>query len=171
MEVELKFLGLDIGEIEDKIIKLGAVKKYDTNTKSVYFHNDKIGFSFPEPDKNALRLRAIDENNILTVKYGGKESTMRIREEVEIEVDDFEKTRKILEIIGFKESSLLYKKRKHYEWKNIYFEIDQVGDNPPFLEIETQSEEQMHEVCKQLGLDITKGDKRTWLEIYPEATQ
>jgi len=167
-EIELKFTNIDKAEIEDKLLKLGAKKKYETTTKSIYFNNEKLGFSFPSHKLSALRLREENGKFFLTVKNKSRESKMKRREEIEIEVDDFDKTKTILEQLKLKPSKTFEKKRKHFELQNIHFEIDEIEGYPPYLEIETYTEEQMENICKKLNLDITKAQAKSWAELYPE---
>jgi len=165
-EVELKFLDINVAEISRKIEALGAVKKYEQDLESYYFVAD--GFSGKSSHKKGLRVRKIGNRFFITYKDPAKKSDMSVREELEIEVDSFEKAVKLLEKLGFRKGYLTKKHRVHYELGDIAFELDTYDGIPTFLEIETNNEPAMKEVCQKLDLDITDGSKGMIEEIFPE---
>ena len=165
-EIELKFLDINVEEIKKKLERLGAELKYDATIESNTFLKD--GFSRRDSSKNYLRLRKINGKSELTFKGPAKVSSMAIRDELEIEVSDFDSCIKILDKLGFKKGELLKKHRAHYELGNIHFELDTLDNIPTFLEIETRTKEEMENICLKLGLDIKSGKKGMIIEILPD---
>jgi adenylate cyclase class 2 len=164
-EIELKFLEINVDEIKHKLEQLGAVLKYDAQTESFPFL--KEGFSASNSKEKYLRVRKVNDSVTLTYKDPEKDSTMSNRREIEIIVDNYEETIELLEKLGFRKGKVFRKHRIHYELGEIHFELDTLENVPTYLEIETQSEEEMKSICKKLNLDISQGKKGTIVEILP----
>ena len=165
-EVELKFLDIDVDEIRFKIESLGAILKYDIEVESFSFLAED--FHNSDSSKKYLRVRKIGNDVILTYKDPAIDSRMTSRNEIEIRVDDYEKTILLIEKLGFTKGKVFRKHRIHYEFHDIHFELDTLENIPTYLEIETQTEDEMRNVCKKLGLDMAMGKKGTIVEILPE---
>jgi adenylate cyclase class 2 len=165
-EIELKFLDINVNEIKEKLEKLGAKLKYDAQTESYPFWAE--GFHSSDSNMKYLRIRKVNDNVKITYKDPAKESDMTTREEIEIKVDNYEEAIKLIEKLGFEKGKIFKKHRIHYEYGNIHFELDTLENIPTYLEIETQNEEDMKDICIKLDLDISKGKKGTIVEILPE---
>ena len=165
-EIELKFLNIDVEEIKKKLIDIGAVLKYDTNLQSCAF--TKEGFDPFNSGKKLLRVRKINEDTFLTYKGPCVESNMTNREEIEIKVDNYNQTCELIKKLGFELKRQTSKTRIHYELGNIHFELDTLEDIPTYLEIETNTEKDMIDICKRLELGIFEGKSGTIVEILPE---
>lgn len=166
-EVELKFLEINKEDIEEKLLVFGAKKKYSQEILSATF--DAKGYSSKgEKNTQMLRVRQIGDEVIITHKkpLPGKFKNLK---ETEIHTQStYQEAIAFIQALGFS-LGLEYKKyRTHYEADNAHFEIDEFHGLPAFLEIETQSEEEMIRVCKQLSLDISQGREEPASMIYPE---
>jgi len=165
-EVELKFLNIDIDQIKQKLIGLGAKLIFDTQIESYSFYGN--GFHISDSKMKYLRVRKVNDEVTITYKSPTKESEMSNRKEIEIKVDDFDKAISLIEKMGLNKDKIFKKNRSHYELKNIHFELDTLENIPTFLEIETQTEQEMKEICLKLKLNISEGRKGTIVEILPE---
>ncbi len=165
-EVELKFLKIKVEEIKKKLNEIGAQLKYEAQTEMYPFLAK--GFSSSDSNMQYLRIRKINDDVTITYKDPAKKSDMTAREEIEIKVNDYKQAIKLIEKLGFKKGKIFKKKRAHYELGNIHFELDTLENIQTYLEVETQSEEDMKQICKKLDLDITQGKKGTIVEILPE---
>lgn len=171
-EIELKFIEIDKDFIFAKIEKTGAIKKYDKIFKATAFN----GLDFSTKDSNKKYLRVRDEGDVvcLTYKSPAKDDKLHIREEIEVEVKEFQKTIEILSKVGLEAGPIITKRRIHYEIETfenmgkVSFEIEEYSKIPIFLEIEVSNIEQMSKICKLLGLNISKGRREMITEIYPE---
>ncbi len=163
-EFELKFLNINVEEIKNKLEKIGAELKYDSILESISFSGN--GFHRYNSNMKFLRLRKINDDVILTFK--GPISDLGIREEIEINVNDFEGTILIIEKLGLKKEDIFRKRRLHYVLSDVCFELDTLDNVPTYLEIETKDKKSMIEICDKLNLDISKGKKGTIVEILPE---
>lgn len=166
-EIELKFLDVNPEEIKGKLREIGAKEMYSADTESYEFLAQ--GFSPRDSDKKYLRVRRVNDNVTLTYKDPrDPTSNMTSRKEIETEVKDYNKTLEIIEKLGFTRGKIFKKHRTHYELGEISFELDTLENIPTYLEIETQSEEDMVKACDMLELDINEGKKGTIVEILPE---
>ncbi|MFP4402141.1 MAG: class IV adenylate cyclase [Candidatus Nanoarchaeia archaeon] len=165
-EVELKFLNINVEEIKVKLEKLGAELQYSTQIESYPFLAE--GFHASNSQMKYLRVRNVDGDVTITYKDPVKSSEMTNRDEVEIKTNDYEEAIKLIEKLGFEKGDVFRKHREHYELEDVHFELDTLEHIPTYLEIETQSEEKMREVCEQLNLDISNGKRGTIVEILPE---
>lgn len=159
-EREIKVLNIDKEEIEKKLINIGAKLIKDENQINYRFDTED-GF-LKKTYNGYLRIRLTknllngETKNTLTFKRSLKRNTLRVNEETETEISDWENTAKILELLGYKQKRPGYKHRRSYTYENITFEIDTWDENTyskPYLEIEMSSEEDLERAIKLLDLD------------------
>ena len=141
-EIEVKFLDVDVKEIEAKLKRIGAKKVFDR------IYRRKV-YDYPD-----LRLNA--SNAWVRVRDEGEQVTMGFKrriapsgrnglsndggmEEVEVIVSDFEKTALMLEKIGLVQK--FYEENRRVRWTkgDIEFDIDTWPLLHPYLEIEAQT--------------------------------
>lgn len=155
-EYEVKFLDIDVPEIEKKLKDIGAEKVGE-------FFYKRITFDFPDlnlKNKGAwLRLR--DEGNRTTLTWK-KRLGMKAHdgsasddgmEEVEVVVSDFESTATILRSIGMVDKFYQENRRTRYKQGSVEFDIDIWPRLNPYLEIEGPSWEAVERAIHGLGLD------------------
>jgi adenylate cyclase, class 2 len=147
-EIEVKILGIDVEEVEEKLKEIDAEKVFDGELVSIYF-------DFPdkrlEKEGKVLRLRKKDEKVILTYKKLISQDEAKIMDENEFEIPDLDLMKKIFKEIGL---FPLYEFKKHrttYKLDRIHFEIDKYPDIPVFLEIEAPDLEEIDEMVSKLG--------------------
>ncbi len=155
-EKEVKFLNVNKEELESKIAGLGATKEGD------YFYKREV-FDYPDfhLDKNGAWLRLRDEGDRITLSYkqrlGIKSEDGSISDEsmkeVEIVVNDFEKTAVLLKELGFIEKHYAENKRTRWIKDGVEFDIDTWPALEPYLEIESSTWEKVDEAIAWLGLD------------------
>lgn len=159
-EREVKVLNIDKDEIERKLINMGAMLIKDENQINYRFDTDE---NFLKKTYNGyLRIRVTNNllngktKNTLTFKRSLKRNALRVNEETETEISDWENVAKILELLGYKQKRPGYKHRRSYSYENITFEIDTWDEetySKPYLEIEVSSEEDLERAIKLLDLD------------------
>ena len=163
----MKFLEVDPKAMEKKLLGLGAVKKYDRIFK------DRV-FDFPgwPLDKNKAWLRLRDKGDKITLsfkqRFGESTTGDAGMEEVEIKVDDFEKTTLILEKLGMEQKFNEEKKRVHFELDGVDVDIDTWPLMPSYLEIEGKDWGEVEAVAKKLGLDWEKRRTTGAMQFYRE---
>lgn len=166
-EVELKFLDIDVEDIKRKITEIWAVLEFDREMESCLLV--KEWYAGNDSSKKLLRVRKIAGKTLVTHKEPSLEWEMTSREETEFETSDYWESVKLFQKLWFTIDTVNKKRRIHYELTDsIHFELDTLEWIPTYLEIETQSEDEMIEICKRLELDIWEWKKGTIFEILPE---
>jgi len=149
-EVEGKILEIDKDKVIQKLESLGAEKEHEKllSVRLIDFQDGGL-----HKQGKSLRLRKVGEKTEFTFKGPRKkDSRFKIREEIETNVEDFEKALKIMKKIGIKPRVSYEKKRTSYKLGDVSFEIDEYINLPipTFLEIEA-SEEKINEMIEKLG--------------------
>ncbi len=159
-EREVKVLNIDKDEIEKKLKGMGAILLKDEDQTNIRFDTED---NYLKKTYNGyLRLRITKNNlkgeikNTLTFKRNISRDNLRVNEETETEVSNWEETVKILQILGYNNKRPGYKHRKSYLYDNIVFEIDTWDEETypkPYLEIEMTDEEDLERAIELLQLD------------------
>ncbi|MDH5807221.1 MAG: class IV adenylate cyclase [Candidatus Methanomethylicaceae archaeon] len=134
-------------DLSEKILKIGGKFLSEKNQEDIYFEHPCK--SFLESDE-ALRLRIENNKNILTFKGKREGRDLKIREELEIEVNDSKTLINILERLGFKKAYVIRKKRKEFLLNKTIICLDNVENLGFFIELEGGPE--IIEIAKKLGL-------------------
>jgi adenylate cyclase class 2 len=166
-EYEVKVLNIDVTDIENKLKKIGAVKEGDYFYRSCSF--DYPGFTL---DKEAAWVRLRDEGKKIMLAYkrrlGVKSNTGDDdgMEQVEVEVGDFEVMKHFLLKIGMIVKFEQEKKRTRWKKDDVEFDIDTWPKIKPYLEIESGSDERVHEAMNWLGLDKNDAIRCSTTQVY-----
>ena len=157
-EIEVKIFNINKKELEKKLISLGAKKIFEKELDALLFESKGKKLN------KTIRLRKEGKKVFFTTKSHVKSKRTKIREEYEIEVSDFEETKKILESLNFSPKLRLVKIRTSYKLGNTHFEFDKYKGKhnfiPEFLEIESPSEEKIYKYAKLLG--FKEKDCKPW---------
>lgn len=168
-EIELKFLEVDVSELEKKLISIGAKKvgEYDY-TRAIFDYPD---WRLNE-DHSWLRLRTYGKETTLTYKQriGVTTNDASISDtgmkEIEIIVDNYERTYELLKSLGFVIKREQENKRIKYIKNEIHFDIDFWPRIPTYLEIEGISLQEVKEVAQELGFNPQNGLMCSPKQIY-----
>lgn len=159
-EREVKVLNIDKEAIEKKLIDIGAVLAKDEEQINYRFDTDEG--SLKKTYNGYLRIRISKNNlnseikNTMTFKRNISRDSLRVNEEIETELSDWESAAKIIELLGYKRKRPGYKHRRSYVYEDIMFEIDSWDEETypkPYLEIEVPSEEKLERAIELLKLD------------------
>ena len=154
LEIEVKFFLSDLGEFRDRLLSEGAILlKPRTYEHNILFDNAWQGLA---GQGKLLRVR---QDAVARVTFKGSSrhqinSEVRVREEIEVGVDDFDRTVAILERIGFEKQQRYEKYRETYSFRDIEVVLDEMpfGD---FVELEG-AEVGIRTVADVLQLDWNK---------------
>jgi len=140
LEIEVKFLVRDLKVVRQRLLR-AAAKKHKTRIFENNIRYDTPWDSLILQGK-LLRLR-MDTSARLTYKGFPKEtieSEARVREELEIEVEDFDLTATLLEHVGFERRQVYEKYRETFRMDGVEIVLDEMpfGD---FVEIEGEGSE------------------------------
>jgi len=158
-EFEVKILDIDVNKIISKLESLGAKKLKETLQKRYVY--DFI----PKKEKSWIRLRTNGEKTTLAIKEISSDKIDGTKE-LEISVDDFEKTNMLLEKLGHKHKLYQENKRISYILKGAEIEIDFWPKIPPYLEIEGKSTQEVEKIIKLLGYEKSQTVSINTLDVY-----
>ncbi len=142
LEIEIKIKIDNISETKKKILNLGfKIFKEKTFEYNITFDKEDKQLS---KNNFLLRLRKTDCANTLTFKgpvlKSNEPQNYKKREEIETEVSDFDKTRKILYLLGFQPLFIYEKYREVFSKENVKIMVDQTPIGS-YIEIEGKESE------------------------------
>ena len=158
-EYEVRVLEIKKKEIIKKLEKIGAVFQWDRMQRRYLY--DFI----PKIDSKWIRLRTNGEKTTLTIKDIVSSKIDGTRE-LEITVDDFDNTNKILNELGYVARGYQENRRCQYVFEDVEIDIDDWPLLPTYLEIEGPSEEKVYEVLSKLGFGVEDSTTRDVEGIY-----
>jgi adenylate cyclase class 2 len=174
-EIEVKVLNVDLNEIEEKLIHLGAkliAEELQVNT--VIDSED----SYIQKGLNSyLRIRETTDllNNKKTTKLTFKKNlgAMKTRKNIEIstKIDNKEAMIKILENLGYHVVREGFKKRKSYAFEGIKFDLDSWDENTypyPYMEIEVKDQSDLDKAIRLLDIDEKNISTKSITELIEE---
>src|SRR6185436_8294031 len=139
-------LEVNVPELEKKLLEIGAEKvgEYDYR---------RALFDYPDLRMNQkdqwLRLRTNGEEVTLAYKEKTSASGDSVKE-IEVRVDDYEKTYELLKSMGLAIKREEENKRVRYKKGNTVFDIDSWPGIPTYLEVESTSIKNAQESALQL---------------------
>lgn len=162
-ELEVKFYVHDLAAIEQHLVSLGAVlvqpRTFEMNLR----------FDTPEQELSrnfrVLRLRQ-DTAARMTFKgpaYGSE--GVRVRQEIEFIVEDFEAARDLLEALGYQVSMGYEKYRTVYDLGEVHITLDEMPYGN-FVEIEGPDPESILDVNLDLGLIWEARASESYVNIF-----
>lgn len=161
-EFETKVLEIDVEEIKGKLKELGAKEEEERFFRRLVFDN----MSAPSaPESRWIRLRTDGKKTTLTHKHR-KGFEIDGTDEIEVEVEDFDKTAEILSTISFKNKLYQESKRILFRFEDIEFSFDTWPGIPTYLEIEASSKERVKEGLRMLGLEGKEFGNVTVYHVY-----
>lgn len=160
-EYEIRILEINKNEIIKRLEELGAEKIKEFEQKRYVYDLKSVQKS------KWIRLRTNGKTTTLTYK-DIVSNTIDGTKEVEIEVDDFNKTNEFLECIGFKSRSYQENKRVKYILNGVEIDIDSWPMIPTYLEIEGNTEKEVIDVVEILGVNKSKLTALNCEDIYRE---
>jgi len=134
----------------------------------VYFNAPDRDFSSTD---EALRLREVNGEIILTYKGPKISSNLKARKEIELKVSDFQSAKELLEALGYTEVLTIKKRRKVYRRGDAILCFDEVEGLNTFIEVEVlekdlkKAEEKIGEILRELGLSNEPVITESYLEL------
>ena len=163
IEYEVRVLEINKDEIINKLNALNA-KLIEDSFQRRYVYD----FNPVNPNK-WIRLRTNGITTTLTIK-DVTDKTIDGTKELEIVVDDFDNTNKVLHELGYNPKGLQENKRIKYDLNGVEVDIDTWPLIPTYLEIEGKNEEEVYKTLELLGIDkssVTTLDVQTiYKDVY-----
>ncbi|MBN2566692.1 hypothetical protein JXB02_01245 [Candidatus Woesearchaeota archaeon] len=160
-EIETKILEIDVRKTKAKLESLGATKVFEGPVRTVFFdRQDTLRSS-----GRMLRVRQKGAKAYITAKRRKADAEVRVSDEQEAEVPDFDAACALLETVGFGRREEISRKQTSYRIKGSLAEIREYADQPPVLEIESPTKEELKEVVALLGYRMTDTTTMTGFEV------
>ncbi|MDY6839344.1 MAG: class IV adenylate cyclase [Thermodesulfobacteriota bacterium] len=162
LEIEVKFYLGDVAGVRERILALGATSCGRVFEANIRFEDEARGL---KERGVLLRLRK-DDKARLTFKSppSNPDEDFKIHRELEIEVDDFETCRAILEDLGFHEEQAYEKWRETFTLGETKLLVDTMPYGT-FLEIEGEKADIRH-ISNLLDLKWEERILLNYLEIF-----
>lgn len=158
-EIEVKILDVNVLEIKERLKVLGAKFISERNMKrKVYDFN-------PPKDNSWIRLRDNGKSVTLTIKEIENDDIDGTKE-LEVTVDDFNKTDIILQKLGFYYKRHEENKRISYSLDGVDVEIDSWPEIPTYVEIEGKSVKAVEGIVKKLGYAMGDTTAINTIKVY-----
>lgn len=159
-EFEIKFLDVNVPELEKKLLAIGAKKvgEYDYSRMLLDYPDGRL-----QAADGWIRLRTDGKESTLTYKQilGKKSADGTLidegMKEIEVVVSDFNKTFKLIKSIGMVVKREEKNRRIRYQKNDVVFDIDFWPFIPPYIEIESSSYEKARAAAQEIGFDGKKG--------------
>jgi len=148
-EIECRFLEIDKEALVAKLLLLGAKDEGEEMLEETIIYDSQLKW---HNEARFMRLRKTGDKIVLTYKEH-REVAIDGAFETEILVDDYKKTETLLENIGFVMFRHQQKKRHTLKLGNVTFDIDTWPNVPTYVEVEGESEQEIKEAVKKVGLD------------------
>jgi len=163
LEKEVKFYITNLDGLKDRLLAVGAVQ-LQARTREV-----NLRFDTPDGQLSAsgkmLRLRQ-DDRAILTFKGAtSMEEGVRVRPEFEVVVDDLQKTRAILEGLGYVLTVTYEKWRTVYQYNGLEISLDELPYGN-FTEIEGADTSAIQTTARILALDWDARIQGSYIELF-----
>ncbi|MEI6191071.1 MAG: CYTH domain-containing protein [bacterium] len=153
-EIEAKFLNINVEEIRKKLKKVGAVMQYPERLMK------RKVFDYPDCKlrKENAWIRVRDEGDgKITLSYKKLiDRSLHGTKEITVDVSDFQMMCDFLQACGFDSKSYQETKREKWTLGASEITIDTWPWIPTFVEIESETEEEIRKVSGLLGFDWTK---------------
>ena len=162
-ETEAKFYVLHLEEITARLKELQA--------RLIQPHVLETNLRFDLPDNSfrssgrVLRLRRDTESKFTYKGASQNKSGVLDRQEIEFAVGDFEKARKFLEALGFRQTMFYEKYRATYEFDNVSIMLDELPYGK-FVEIEGEDVKQIQAVAAKLHLDWNTAIETSYTGLF-----
>ncbi|MDO8571441.1 MAG: class IV adenylate cyclase [bacterium] len=149
-EIEAKFPDVDANALRLVLKKKDAILEHS----EVLMRRRNYDYPDRRLEKIGGWIRVRDEGNKVTLSYKQlNDRTLHGTKEVNVAVDDFDKTCQFLEAIGMTAKAYQETKREKWNYKGVEVTIDTWPWVPTFAELEGPTEELVMEVANDLGFD------------------
>lgn len=123
-------------------------------------------FDIPNSPRGTF-VRIRDEGNRITLTYKNLTSLdIGGMKEIELIINDFEKARQLLQVIGLVQASYEENRREKYLLNNVEITVDEWPGIPRFVEVEGKTEADVLDVLKKLGISTEGAVYGTVDEVY-----
>ncbi|MBC8591337.1 class IV adenylate cyclase [Wansuia hejianensis] len=174
-ELEVKVLGIDIEDIEKKIISLGGkLIANEVQVNTLIDSKDRPIKSYLDAYLRIRQTKDILNNKdyiYLTLKKNINLEGIRENLELTTEISNKDMMIQILKDLGFDYNEVGHKKRKSYEFMDARIDLDTWDENTypfPYMEIEVRDIKHLNEVIKYLEIPQENISTKSIVELRKE---
>jgi adenylate cyclase class 2 len=173
LEIEAKFLDVDIDDVRAKLQSAGGVlvQPMQLMRRDVFDHADRRYAKHHYSE----RLRIRDEGDKLTMTYKKTSPDSKYETEIETTIGSYEDTKRLLTATGLHSFSYQESKRETWQLGEVEVVIDEWPWLRPYIEIEGPSEESIQAVARKLGFDWAQAKfgkvDVAYMAQYPKMTE
>jgi adenylate cyclase class 2 len=162
-ETEVKIYVDNLAAVEKQLLKLGANRVQER----LYERNMRYDTEDGSLTDRGIVLRLREDAGVkLTYKTkGALERGIITREELEVEVSDFDTMEAILQKFGFERSMFYEKYRTVYAFNNTYVMLDELPFGT-FVEVEGNTEDAIISALVQLGLQDSERRVDSYMKLF-----
>lgn len=153
IEYEATFTKINKNDMRKRLKKAGAKMIYPEFLMKRYVWHLPKGH---EAKGHWVRVRQEADKITLSVKIITDNKKIEDQKEACVTVNDFQKAKEIIDVIGCQEMAYQESKRELWKINDVEITIDEWPFLEPFIEIEGPSEEAVKKVAAQLKLDYSK---------------
>lgn len=164
-EYEAKFYPINKEEYRKKLKEIGAKLLRSERKMIRVIADSRANLTIPKNDY----LRVRDEGHLIRLSYkttADNNGKLSDQKEIDVDVSDFNKTVKIIELLGMKFNRKQETLREEWEYKGAEITIDTWPGLDTYSEIEAASEEQVKEIAAELGFDWNRKIITAAAEVY-----
>ncbi|MFC1781036.1 class IV adenylate cyclase [Planctomycetota bacterium] len=169
IEIEAKLKVDSLEQIRDRLGKLGAEFVAELSQKDILF--DDVNDTIKKAD-SCLRLReqavSGDRKYILAYKGAKEESNFKKRQEIEIEITDYDSTCRLISALGYEQKMIVEKSRGLWRFGGCEVALDNLPLLGNFVEIEGPDDRKIANVQTQLGLDNLTHISKSYATLITE---
>lgn len=158
-EFEVRVLEINQDKIIKKLTSLNAEFQFDCIQRRYVYDLS------PTDKKRWIRLRTNGNRTTLTIK-NLVSSEIDGTQELEIEVDNFERCNLVLKELGFEPKGYQENRRRQYILNGVEIDIDSWPLIPTYMEIEGPSEEAVYYTLSVLGIEKDECTSKDVNSIY-----
>ena len=153
IEIETKVKVESLGEIAVRLSDVGGQLECELSQVDTYF-DDAAETLFASDCGLRLRRQIIgdSESIILTYKGPRQEARFKSRQEIEIDVSDFEVAAELLAALGYEKALVLEKRRQVWRLADCAVCLDELPLLGSFVEIEAPGEQQITDILEKMEL-------------------
>ena len=193
IEVEIKVKISDPEVLRNKLKDHGGMYKLSLYHEDTYFNMPEGLIDFKETDEALRLMKSVEINKFdnpmekivnYYITYKGKkiDITTKTREEIDVKIDDIEKIRDMLKLLGFQEIFTVKKERELFEFEFQTYHIEALIDYIPilkqyFIEVEyleessenlNSSKEVLFEFLNLFGIKKEESIRKSYLELISD---
>jgi adenylate cyclase class 2 len=150
-EIEVKFFDVNLDSIRQDLTRIGATLKTPRRVMRRAVYGGEAN-----PDMDCTYGRVRDEGDVVTMsaKYAAVNNEIASQKEAQIVIDSFESGVLILDSFGLHKTD--YQENARETWTvgdGVLVELEEWPELPTYIEIEGKTEQDIHTVADQLGLE------------------